>query len=84
MAQNGTLRLRMVRKFSAAPGVVFQALTDPVELGKWWGPDGFTIPRVESDLRPGGVYRIEMQAPEGTSFFLTGEFLKVDPPALLS
>ncbi|MFE5561785.1 SRPBCC domain-containing protein [Streptomyces sp. NPDC056544] len=74
----------MVRTFSAAPGVVFQALTDPVELAKWWGPDGFDVPRVESDLRPGGVYRIEMQPPEGDSFFLTGEFLEVEPPALLS
>ncbi|MFD3472098.1 SRPBCC domain-containing protein [Streptomyces sp. NPDC058682] len=84
MTQDGALRLRMVRTFSAAPGLVFQALTDPVELAKWWGPDGFGIPRVESDLRPGGVYRIEMQPPEGDSFFLTGEFLEVEPPALLS
>ncbi|WP_327414218.1 SRPBCC family protein [Streptomyces sp. NBC_01233] len=84
MTQHGSHRLRMVRMFPAAPGVVFRALTDPVELSKWWGPDGFSIPRVESDLRPGGVYRIEMQPPEGESFFLTGEFLEVEPPALLS
>lgn len=84
MAQDGLLRLRMVRVLPAVPGVVFQALTDPVELAKWWGPDGFVIPRVESDLRPGGAYRIEMQPPQGASFFLAGEFLDVDPPALLS
>lgn len=64
--------------------MVFQALTDAVKLAQWWGLDGFTIPRVESDLRPGGAYRIEMQPPEGASFFLSGEFLEVDPPALLS
>ncbi len=84
MAQDGALRLRMVRVLPAVPGVVFQALTEPGELAKWWGPDGFVIPRVESDLRPGGAYRIEMQPPEGDSFFLTGEFLEVEPPALLS
>ncbi|MFZ3499546.1 SRPBCC family protein [Streptomyces sp. 5.8] len=74
----------MVRTFPSAPGIVFQALTEPAELAKWWGPDGFTIPQVESDLRPGGAYRIEMQPPDGASFFLVGEFLEVDPPAVLS
>jgi uncharacterized protein YndB with AHSA1/START domain len=69
--------------YAACP-VVFRALTEPQELSKWWGPDGFTIPSVESELRPGGGYRIAMQPPEGELFYLAGEFREVAPPERLS
>jgi uncharacterized protein YndB with AHSA1/START domain len=85
MTQEGGLRLRMRRVLIGAPlSVVFRALTEPQELSKWWGPDGFTIPSVESELRPGGGYRIAMQPPEGELFYLAGEFREVAPPERLS
>jgi uncharacterized protein YndB with AHSA1/START domain len=84
MTHDGGLRLHMQRVLRAPRPVVFRALTEPQELAKWWGPHGFTIPDVESDLRPGGGYRIAMQPPEGDRFYLVGEFLVVDPPERLS
>ena len=84
MTHNGGLRLDMQRVLGAPRSVVFRALSEPQELVKWWGPDGFIIPSVESDLRPGGSYRIAMQPPEGDLFYLTGKFLEVDPPQRLS
>jgi uncharacterized protein YndB with AHSA1/START domain len=63
---------------------VFAAFSEPSELAKWWGPQGFTIPSIEFDPRVGGSYRIEMQPPEGDSFYLTGEFREVDPPTRLA
>ncbi|MFH9859552.1 SRPBCC domain-containing protein [Streptomyces sp. NPDC017202] len=84
MTHEGGLRLHLQRVLHAPRPAVFRALTEPRELAKWWGPDGFTIPRVESDLRPGGGYRIAMQPPEGVLFHLVGEFLEVDPPERLS
>ncbi|MDQ0945696.1 SRPBCC domain-containing protein [Streptomyces sp. V1I1] len=85
MTREGGLRLRMRRVLIGAPlSVVFRALTEPQELSKWWGPDGFTIPSVESELRPGGGYRIAMQPPEGELFYLAGEFREVAPPERLS
>ncbi len=84
MAHSGRLRLDMRRVLDAPRAVVFRALSETQELAKWWGPDGFTIPSVESDLRPGGSYRIAMQPPEGDLFYLVGEFLEVDPPQRLS
>jgi uncharacterized protein YndB with AHSA1/START domain len=74
------LRLDMQRVLGAPRTVVFRAFSQPQELAKWWGPEGFTIPSVESDLRPGGHYRIVMQPPEGELFHLAGEFLEVEPP----
>ncbi|MGP3951356.1 SRPBCC family protein [Streptomyces sp. 7N604] len=84
MTRNGGLRLRLRRVLGTRPSVVFRALTEPQELAKWWGPDGFTIPSVEIDLRPGGGYRIGMQPPEGDRFYLAGEFREVVPPERLS
>jgi uncharacterized protein YndB with AHSA1/START domain len=82
-AQPSGLTLGMTRVLRAPRPVVFRALTDPVELAKWWGPHGFTTPSAEVDLRVGGSYRFAMQPPEGDLFYLTGEFREVDPPARL-
>jgi uncharacterized protein YndB with AHSA1/START domain len=82
--QPGDLNLEMKRVFPAAPSVVFGAFSEPDELAKWWGPEGFTTPSMEFDPRVGATYRIEMQPPDGDSFLLTGEFRDVDPPAHLA
>jgi uncharacterized protein YndB with AHSA1/START domain len=84
LAQSRELILEMKRVFPAARTVIYGAFTDPGELAKWWGPHGFTTPSMEFDPRVGGTYRIEMQPPEGDSFYLTGAFREVDPPARLA
>jgi uncharacterized protein YndB with AHSA1/START domain len=78
------LTLHMRRTLRARRSRVFSALTEPDELAKWWGPNEFTAPSVEIDLRAGGAYRIAMQPPEGELFYLVGEFREVDPPTRLS
>ena len=80
---SGELTLEMKRVFPAAPRVVFAAFSDPESLAKWWGPEGFTVPRLEFDPHVGAGYRIEMQPSHGDPFYLAGEFREVDPPALL-
>jgi uncharacterized protein YndB with AHSA1/START domain len=76
--------LAMTRVLRASPAVVFAAFSDPNQLAKWWGPEGFTIPSVEFRARVGDGYRIEMQPPEGDPFHLSGEFREVHPPARLA
>jgi uncharacterized protein YndB with AHSA1/START domain len=83
-ARPDELTLELKRVLPAAPPAVFAALTDPDELVKWWGPEGFTVPSLSFDARVGERYRIEMQPPEGDRFHLTGEFREVDPPARLA
>ncbi|WP_234323994.1 MULTISPECIES: SRPBCC family protein [unclassified Streptomyces] len=84
MTQDGVLGLHLRRTLDGSLPVVFRELTEPRELARWWGPDGFTVPSVESDLRPGGAYRIAMQPPEGELFYLVGEFIEVESPRRLS
>jgi uncharacterized protein YndB with AHSA1/START domain len=81
--QSDELALEMKRVLPSTASVVFAAFSDPNELAKWWGPEGFNIPSLEFDPRVGESYRIEMQPPEGDPFFLTGEFREVDPPVRL-
>jgi uncharacterized protein YndB with AHSA1/START domain len=80
----GELTLVLTRVLPAARSVVFGAFVDPTQLAKWWGPEGFTIPSLAFRPRLGGRYRIEMQPPEGDSFYLTGEFRELHPPARLA
>lgn len=82
--QPGELALEIERVLPAAHPVLFAAFSDSAELAKWWGPEGFEIPEVEFDPRVGESYRIAMQPPQGDSFYLTGEFREVDPPARLA
>ena len=58
----------------AAPEVVWDALTDPVELAEWFGAEA------EIDLRAGGAVRFRW--PDGTE--RRGIVIEVDPPYRLT
>jgi uncharacterized protein YndB with AHSA1/START domain len=62
---------------------VFAAFTDPEQLARWWGPDGFSVPSLRFEPVVGESYRIEMQPPDGEPFFLIGEIRRAEPPARL-
>jgi uncharacterized protein YndB with AHSA1/START domain len=84
MTASDRLTLRLTRTLPAGRESVWQAMTDPERLAEWWGPEGFTAPRVDFDPQVGGRFRIAMQPPDGELFDLHGEFREVDPPARLS
>ena len=52
-------------------------------MAQWWGPAGFTNPVCEWDARPGGLIRIDMQAPDGTVIPVHGVFHEVVEPEWL-
>jgi uncharacterized protein YndB with AHSA1/START domain len=78
------LLLEIERIHPAARPVVFRAFSDPDELAKWWGPEGFSVPSLDFNPRVGHGYRIRMQPPGGDAFHLTGEFREVAPPSRLA
>ena len=57
---------------------VFAAWTR--HLPEWWGPHGMSTPVCEMDLRPGGVFRTVMRAPDGTEYPTRGIFVEVAAP----
>lgn len=82
-APSDRLILHLERALPASRPAVFAAATEPDRLAEWWGPMGFTAPRVEVDLRVGGRYRIAMKPPGAGVFHLTGRFEQVEPPRAL-
>jgi uncharacterized protein YndB with AHSA1/START domain len=48
--------------------LVWDAWTDPEQVGKWWGPRGFTLTTHSKDLRPGGHWTYTMHGPDGTNY----------------
>jgi uncharacterized protein YndB with AHSA1/START domain len=73
----------ITRLFDALPEVVFEAWTSPEQLAQWWGPEGFTNPVCEIDVRVGGAWRIVMRAPNGAMYPCRGVYLEIIAPERL-
>lgn len=66
------------RVIPAAPARVYRAWTR--HLVRWWGPHGMTTVACTMDLRPGGLFRTVMRAPDGTEYPTRGVFLELVEP----
>jgi uncharacterized protein YndB with AHSA1/START domain len=69
------------RRFEASPEEVYRAHVDPALLQQWLlGPEGWTMPICITEPRPRGKIRYEWSNGDGRGFYLTGEFIELDPP----
>jgi len=75
--------LVLKRVFDAPRELVWKVWTDPAHLAQWWGPKGFTNPRCEWNAKPGGSIHIDMRAPDGVVYPMSGEVKEVVPPERL-
>ena len=76
--------LMMTRAFEAPRPMVFEALTNPGLVRRWLhGPDDWTMPVCEIDLRPGGALRYVWRGPDGTEMGMSGEYREVVRPERL-
>jgi uncharacterized protein YndB with AHSA1/START domain len=75
IAPSPALELTLTRIIDAPRERLFKAWT--TRFKEWWGPHGMTTPFCEMDLRPGGVFRTVMRAPDGTEYPTKGVFLEV-------
>ena len=73
----------LTRVFDAPRTRVFKAWTDPAQVGRWWGPAGFTNTVIEMDVRPGGVWRFIMHGPDGVDYKNRVVYDEVAPPECL-
>ena len=74
--------LVLTRELDAPREVVWKAWTDPVHLGRWWGPKGMTTRVVRFDLRVGGTFLYHMQRPDG-SMWGKFDYKEIRPPERL-
>ena len=76
----GDRLLVVTRRFAAPPEAVYRAHTEPALVQRWMlGPEGWAMPVCQLDARPGGTMRYEWKKGD-QGFYLTGEFLEMDPP----
>ena len=74
----------MTRLFDAPRSLVFEAMTKPEHVRRWWGclGEGYSVPVCEIDLRPGGRWRFVSRHPRGEAAF-HGEYREIAPPSRL-
>ncbi len=75
--------LVITRVFDAPRHLVWKAWTEPEGIARWWGPQHFTAPVCQIDLRVGGTYLFCMRSPDGLDFWSTGVYREILEPERL-
>jgi uncharacterized protein YndB with AHSA1/START domain len=74
----------ITRVVSAPRRVVFEAFTNTRHVPNWLiGPEGWTMPVCEIDLRPGGAWRYVYRKDDGSEMTMQGSYREVAPPERL-
>ena len=76
----GESELVTTRSFDAPRRLVFDALTRPDLLRRWYGQEGWTLTVCEIDLRPGGNWRFVSKLPDGRAIGQHGIYREVTAP----
>ena len=72
--------LRTERAVPATRERVSLAFSDPSQLARWWGPNGFTNTFHQFDFRTGGAWRFTMHGPDGKDYLNENVFAEVTLP----
>ncbi|HEY7816927.1 MAG TPA: SRPBCC family protein [Vicinamibacteria bacterium] len=72
----------LTRLFDAPRRLVFDAMTRPEHVRRWWGilDDRHSVASCEIDLRPGGTWRFVGRGPEGDFPAFYGVYREISPP----
>jgi uncharacterized protein YndB with AHSA1/START domain len=74
--------LSLTRTFDAPRDLVWKAFTDPAHIVKWMFADDWESPFAETDLRPGGAFRIGMRPADHSQegFVFDGTYREIVKP----
>jgi len=74
----------LTRVFDAPGSLVFDALTTPELLKRWFGPRGWSLVVCEVDLKVGGTWRFVVRRDDGTDMGMRGVYREIVPPERLA
>ena len=74
------LEIVLTREFDAPIQLVFDVLTKPEHVSKWFAPYEEKVTVCSIDLRVGGDYHIVFVTDDGTECSFRGTYLEVEPP----
>ena len=78
------MEIVITRLVEAPREQVFDAWTKPEHVTRWMlGPDGYSMPVCEIDLRPGGAWHFVWRGPGGHELSMDGEYRDVARPERL-
>jgi uncharacterized protein YndB with AHSA1/START domain len=82
VSQPSTTSVRMTRLFNAPRALVYEVMTKPEHVKRWWGQlgEGYSVPVCEIDLRVGGKWKFVNRHPKGEVTFY-GEYRELNPPS---
>jgi uncharacterized protein YndB with AHSA1/START domain len=70
----------ITREFEAPIALVFDVLTKPEHVSKWFAPFECEVTECSIDLRVGGNYHIVFATGDGTVCSFRGTYLEIEPP----
>lgn len=74
------LEIVTVREFDAPIELVFDALTKPEHVSKWFAPFTCVMTECSIDLRVGGDYHMVFVTEDGNECSFRGTYLEIDAP----
>jgi uncharacterized protein YndB with AHSA1/START domain len=88
MKNTGSLRVTLpsdrevvlTRVFDAPRHLVYDALTRPELLKRWFGPRDWSLVVCDVDLRVGGAWRFVLRGPKGQEMGMSGVYHELAPP----
>jgi uncharacterized protein YndB with AHSA1/START domain len=88
MKNTGTLKVTtptdreivLTRVFDAPRRLVFDALSKPELLKRWFGPRGWSLVVCEVDFKVGGGFRFVLRGPDGRQMGMRGVYRELAPP----
>ena len=84
VSAHGEREIVMTRMFDAPRGLVFKAYTTPELVRRWLlGPEGWSMPVCEIDLKVGGRYRFLWRHADGQEMGMGGVYREVIAPERL-
>ena len=78
-SDNSTHDMIVTRTFDAPVERVWQAWSDPEQVKRWWGPQGFSSPLCRMDFREGETTLVSMRSDEGWEVFNTWTYRSIQP-----
>lgn len=87
MLNTGTLKVTtpsdrevvLTRVFDAPRQLVFDAISKPELLKRWFGPHGHSLVVCDVDFRVGGAWRFVLESPDGRTMGMSGVYREIVP-----
>jgi uncharacterized protein YndB with AHSA1/START domain len=71
------------RTFDASREDVWNAVTQPEHLKRWWGTPGSSVEIARHELKPGGIFHYRMKFPDGRAMWARFIFREIVAPERL-